>query len=53
MKKISDFVLQVCLDCYRITNSKVWNDDVIEWFIRNDFIPACWHDDYLLVVKGL
>lgn len=50
---LSEFDRQVCLDCFNCTGSKEWTEEVCVWFWRNDFIPACWKDDYLEVVKDL
>ena len=48
---MSDFDKQVCRDCLKATGDRWWSDAVISWFIRMDFIPAVWQEDYLAYVK--
>lgn len=53
MEELSEFDIQVIMDCYKATGSKEWNHEVYSWFYRNDFIPACWRSDYIRVVSKL
>lgn len=53
MKQItlSNNDIEVCKDCYRITNSKRWTYKVQAWFYRNDFIPWLWEKTYKTYIK--